>query len=123
MPFYDYQCEHCGIVEVRQGINEEPIKYCPNCGRPVEKAISIPSSFINKNKQANQYNDVKGVKYWRDKNGIRHKVTPADGSSNSPTVSSKISASPELVENRIKRDKKATEKRLSKIRHRIIKKT
>lgn len=32
MPTYDYQCEACGHeLEIFQGINEEPVKKCPEC--------------------------------------------------------------------------------------------
>ena len=44
MPFYEYQCPHCGFdEEVLQAINEKPLKKCPSCGKPgVKKLISAP---------------------------------------------------------------------------------
>ena len=70
----------------------------------------------------NNYNDVRHAKYWRDKNGVRHKVTNADGYSNSPTVSRRVTASPEQIEDRKKSDKKKTAKRLQRIKHGFVKK-
>jgi hypothetical protein len=65
--------------------------------------VSLPAGHIIKGRQINEYNDVLKAKYWRDKNGVRHKVTPSDGSSGAATVK-KQTASPELVDYRKKRD-------------------
>ena len=48
MPFYDYQadspdfsCDHCAeSFEVLQGINDERLKACPECGSPVHRLLS-----------------------------------------------------------------------------------
>jgi len=48
MPIYEYKavgkgCEYCrSKFEVKQGINEEPLKNCPKCGAAVRKLISRP---------------------------------------------------------------------------------
>ena len=49
MPIYEYQaightrCELCkDKFEVRQGINDEPLKKCPKCGAEVKKLFSRP---------------------------------------------------------------------------------
>ena len=126
--FYDYiavsgGCEYCSNqFEARQSIKDEPLTKCPLCEAPVHRLISCPAGCVFRGRQMNQMNDVKYAKYWRDNNGIRHKVTAADGSLNSPTVSSKITASPELAEARKKRDMAKTRKKLDKIRHGFIKK-
>ena len=40
MPLYDYQCNQCGHrFEVRQGIKEDPLTVCPQCGGPVRRVI------------------------------------------------------------------------------------
>ena len=52
MPIYEYRavgkgCEYCqNKFEVRQGINEEPLKSCPKCNAPVKRLISRPSICI-----------------------------------------------------------------------------
>ena len=110
MPFYIYQakeidfsCEKCyNEMEVYQGILEESLLVCPHCGSPIERQIVLPSSIIVKGREANQYADIRKAKYWRDKNGVRHKVTAADGSSKSSTVS-RQTASPQEVEARKKK--------------------
>ena len=34
MPIYEYQCKACSHeLEVIQKINEEPLKFCPECGK------------------------------------------------------------------------------------------
>jgi putative FmdB family regulatory protein len=44
MPFYEYECAHCGFRdEVLQAINDKPLKKCPNCGKNgLKKLISAP---------------------------------------------------------------------------------
>jgi putative FmdB family regulatory protein len=129
MPFYEYKatdakkgCEYCKIsFEIYTSILSENLLKCPKCGEQIEKIISTPASFIFLGKQMNNYNDVKHAKYWRDNNGIRHRVTAADGCTNSPTVSKRITATPEQIEGRIQKDKEATKKRLGKIRHGFMK--
>lgn len=40
MPLYDYQCDTCGHrFEVRQGIREDPLTVCPQCGSPIRRVI------------------------------------------------------------------------------------
>jgi len=97
MPTYEYNCPKCGIIEVCRSITSEDIKKCPTCKSSVKKKVSLPAGFIDKNRQMNQFSDVKRAKYWRDKDGNRHRVTPADGSLSSPTVSSKRKRSDEQV--------------------------
>ncbi len=42
MPIYEYQCKSCGhALEVIQKLSEEPLKFCPECGKPeLSKLIS-----------------------------------------------------------------------------------
>ena len=42
MPIYEYQCQSCGHqLEVIQKISDEPLKDCPECGKPeLRKKIS-----------------------------------------------------------------------------------
>jgi putative FmdB family regulatory protein len=109
MPTYEYlgsnpDCGMCSsIFEVVQSIKDEPLKKCPQCQHPIEKQISLMAGYIIKNREANQFKDIRQAKYWRDKNGVRHKVTPADGTSKSATVS-KQTKSPEEVAAAKKRD-------------------
>ena len=44
MPFYEYECPHCGHHhEVLQMIGEAQLKKCPNCGKNgLRKLISAP---------------------------------------------------------------------------------
>lgn len=40
MPLYEYQCQpHNHRFEVRQGIKDEPVQTCPECGGPVRRVI------------------------------------------------------------------------------------
>ncbi|CAB4141229.1 CxxC_CxxC_SSSS, putative regulatory protein, FmdB family [uncultured Caudovirales phage] len=41
MPLYEYKCDKCGIIEVRQAITDAPLKTCPNCNSNIEKQISV----------------------------------------------------------------------------------
>lgn len=44
MPFYEYQCRHCGHqTEVLQKVSDAPLRRCPSCGRNgLTKLISAP---------------------------------------------------------------------------------
>jgi putative FmdB family regulatory protein len=44
MPFYEYECPHCGYdEEVLQKITDKPLKKCPSCGKNgLRKLISAP---------------------------------------------------------------------------------
>src|SRR5215470_12801873 len=44
MPFYEYQCPHCGYdEEVLQKITDKPLTKCPSCGKKgLRKLISAP---------------------------------------------------------------------------------
>jgi putative FmdB family regulatory protein len=44
MPFYEYECPHCGYQdEVLQQISEPPLKKCPSCGKKgLKKLMSAP---------------------------------------------------------------------------------
>jgi putative FmdB family regulatory protein len=44
MPFYEYECPHCGHrEEVLQKITDKPLKKCPNCGKNgLKKLMSAP---------------------------------------------------------------------------------
>lgn len=112
MPFYEYaardknkSCSNCvERFEEMQSIKAEPLLVCPECGNEVQKLVSLIAGYIDKDRQMNQYNICKGVKYWRDQNGVRHKVTASDGHYKSASTGKKVTASPE----EIKRRKKAT---------------
>jgi len=49
MPIYEYKSKngaHCKLCknkfEVRQGINDEPLKRCPECGAEIRRLFSRP---------------------------------------------------------------------------------
>ncbi len=42
MPTYLYECEKCGRFEKMQGIKEEALNECPECGREVKRIIGAP---------------------------------------------------------------------------------
>jgi putative FmdB family regulatory protein len=44
MPFYEYQCPHCGHhEEALQKVSDKPLKKCPNCGKNgLRKLMSAP---------------------------------------------------------------------------------
>lgn len=44
MPFYEYECQHCGYHdEVLQKISDKPLAKCPKCGKKgLKKLMSAP---------------------------------------------------------------------------------
>jgi len=113
MPTYEYSCKNCGVIDIFHGMNEENKTICPECSSSgLQKLISAGSAIIISGREANQYNDIKAAKYWRDKNGVRHKVTSSDGYSTSASIN-KQTATPEQVKQRKLADrKKGKEKRM-----------
>ena len=46
MPIYEYQCTECGYqTEVLQKISDDPLKDCPECGRPAMKKMVSAAAF------------------------------------------------------------------------------
>ena len=46
MPIYEYQCTECGYqTEVLQKISDEPLKDCPECGKPTMKKMVSAAAF------------------------------------------------------------------------------
>lgn len=94
---------------------EENKTICPECDRDgLVKLISVGGGIIIGGREANQFNDIKAARYWRDKNGVRHPVTAADGYSTSSTVD-KQTATPAEIRARIKKDRKAEKKKRLKL--------
>lgn len=49
MPTYEYRCSECEHAFERfQGINEEPIRTCPECGGEVRRLISAGAGLVFK---------------------------------------------------------------------------
>lgn len=49
MPTYEYECSGCGHAFERfQGINEDPIRVCPECGGKVRRLISSGGGLVFK---------------------------------------------------------------------------
>jgi len=47
MPFYEYECKACKHqFEEFQGISDEPLKICPECGGEVRQLISMSSAQV-----------------------------------------------------------------------------
>ncbi len=44
MPFYEYQCKHCGhCLEAMQKVNDAPLRKCPHCGKSqLQRLMSAP---------------------------------------------------------------------------------
>jgi putative FmdB family regulatory protein len=46
MPIYEYQCTQCGYqTEVLQKISDNPLKDCPQCGKPTMKKMVTAAAF------------------------------------------------------------------------------
>jgi len=113
MPFYEYRainedqsCDFCvDVFEVTQSMSDNQLSECPECGSPIKKLISELGAVLMGGREANQYKDIKAAKYWRDKNGVRHRVTSSDGYTGSATVSQQT-ATPDQVKDRKKKDQK-----------------
>ena len=45
MPIYEYECRECGhVFDALQKISDDPLRDCPDCGRPeLRKLLSAPN--------------------------------------------------------------------------------
>ena len=103
---YEYECSKCGVMEIIQGIKDDILEKCPDCSSAeFTKLISLCGGIIIAGREVNQYSDILRAKYWRDKNGVRHKVGPGDGHSGSGTVTEQT-VSPEGAKARTKRERR-----------------
>ena len=49
MPVYIYQCSNCDYqFEQQQKFSDNPLKTCPNCGKPVLHKVYMPVGVIYK---------------------------------------------------------------------------
>lgn len=47
MPVYEYECEDCGIFEIKQSIKEDSLINCPKCHKNgLKRILSICSSHF-----------------------------------------------------------------------------
>jgi putative FmdB family regulatory protein len=68
MPTYEYECKTCGhSFEVFQGMKDDPIKVCPQCGKEVRRLINGGTGIIFKGSGF----------YVTDNKGSGPKETPA----------------------------------------------
>lgn len=114
MPTYEYKCNSCGVIEIFHGMNENNKNVCPECNeKGLIKLISAGCGVIIAGREANQYKDIHTAKYWRDKNGVRHLVTTADGYSTSSTVNKQTATAAEAKANKVKDRKAEKRKRMN----------
>ena len=45
MPIYEYLCGSCGhVLDALQKVSEDPLTYCPECGKPeLKRQLSAPA--------------------------------------------------------------------------------
>ncbi len=50
MPTYEYECQNCGFkFEEFQGMNDEPLKKCPKCGKnKLQRLLGVGMGIIFK---------------------------------------------------------------------------
>lgn len=94
MPIYEYRCRDCGAhVEKRQGVNDEPLKVCENCGGALEKQWSLSGiQFKGEGWYITDYAGKKGPKTGAaeksEKSSPAESTAKADSASNSSQDSS-----------------------------------
>lgn len=83
MPTYGYECRVCGYSFERvQNMSDDPVKDCPECGKPVRRIIFGGSGVIFKG-SGFYVNDSKG----------RNSAAPANGKSTGSESASDASSS------------------------------
>ncbi|MBN1960099.1 MAG: FmdB family transcriptional regulator [Deltaproteobacteria bacterium] len=61
MPTYAYDCKQCGVIEIKQSINDTPLLICPNCKGEIKRIIAGHTNFSIKGRssQVNQCGNTK----------------------------------------------------------------
>jgi putative FmdB family regulatory protein len=97
MPFYEYECPHCGYHdEVLQKINDKPLKKCPTCGKNgLRKLMSAP---VFRLKGSGWYEtDFKGDKENKRNLAGADKEEPKTEAKVDSKADSKVDAKPEAA--------------------------
>ena len=97
MPFYEYECPHCGYdEEVLQKINDKPLTKCPTCGKKgLKKLMSAP---VFRLKGSGWYEtDFKGDKENKRNLAGADKEEPKTEAKSDSKVDSKTDAKPEAA--------------------------
>jgi putative FmdB family regulatory protein len=84
MPVYEYEhtehpCSMGRIFEVTQSLKERPLNKCPQCGRPINKLISLVG--VSKPKTNSELRDMGFTKLVKRDDGIYENVTARNGES------------------------------------------
>jgi len=98
MPIYEYECSKCGVVEVMQGITEDPLKRCPNCRCKVKRLISLNNFHLKgtgwyATDYAKKSDGGNGTSHEKDKDEAPKSATNSSESSKSSKSSDKSSES------------------------------
>ena len=97
MPFYEYECPHCGYdEEVLQKINDKPLTKCPTCGKKgLKKLMSAP---VFRLKGSGWYEtDFKGDKENKRNLAGADKEEPKAEAKSDSKADSKADAKPEAA--------------------------
>ena len=78
MPVYEYEhiekpCKHGAVIEVKQTIEDAPLKRCPYCSGPLRRIMSAP--YINAPKTNSELRDLGFTKLVRRDDGVYENVT------------------------------------------------
>lgn len=78
MPIYEYEhlekpCGRGPVFEVRQTLQEEALRACPECGGPVKKVLSL--NFVNTPRCNAELRDMGFTKLVRRDDGVYENVT------------------------------------------------
>lgn len=71
MPLYDYECSNCGhtIEDVLQGVDDKPLKRCPECGK--HKLYKVVTGGIYSSvKEVNTIGSLADENYRKNKSKI-----------------------------------------------------
>lgn len=84
MPIYEYEhildpCSLGSVFELKQTIQEDPLKRCPKCNGPVKKLISRVS--ISTPKTNSELRELGFTKLVRRDDGVYENVTAREGES------------------------------------------
>ncbi|HDQ25202.1 MAG TPA: zinc ribbon domain-containing protein [bacterium] len=66
MPSYTYECDKCGLVDVRQPITEPPHRKCPQCGgEKVRRIIGAGGGILTRGSAPQQQHGCGGCPHGK----------------------------------------------------------
>lgn len=98
MPIYEYQCQSCGHdMEKLQRMSDEPLKDCPDCGKPELRRLVSAAGFRLKGAGWYETDFKKGGQKKNLHDSGTSTATPAAAKASTPGSTAKTESKPKTA--------------------------